>query len=120
MTTTDYPALHRHLAGTIGELHDELSGPLQGFLQLHAAVTEDGALLKKTKELLALAISICVHCDGCIAYHTYDALSAGASHEEVLETIGVAIMMGGGPAVVYGAQAYEALGQFESQTQPAP
>lgn len=65
-----------------------------------------------TKELIALAISIAVHCDGCIAYHVHDALAAGASRQEVAETIGVAVMMGGGPAVIYGAQALEAVGQF--------
>jgi AhpD family alkylhydroperoxidase len=113
---TDYPALHRHLVNTIGELANELPGPLRGYLQLHTEATSDGALSTKVKELIALSISICVHCDGCIAYHTHDALHAGATRAEVLEAIGVAIMMGGGPAVVYGAQAYEALGQFEHRT----
>jgi AhpD family alkylhydroperoxidase len=113
---TDYPDMHRHLVSTIGELRNELPGPLRGYLQLHTEATTEGALSTKLKELIALSISICVHCDGCIAYHTHDALRAGATHAEVLDAIGVAIMMGGGPAVVYGAQAYEALGQFEHRT----
>jgi AhpD family alkylhydroperoxidase len=115
--TVDYPALHRHLEQTISELGHELPGAMRGFYQLHTESTAPGVLSKSAKELMALAISICVHCDGCIAYHTHDALRAGATHEEVVETIGVAVMMGGGPAAVYGAQAFEALSQFEEQAQ---
>lgn len=63
---------------------------------------------------MALAIAICVHCDGCIAFHTHDAIRAGASRDEVLDSIVIAVMMGGGPAVVYGSQALEALDQFEA------
>ena len=66
------------------------------------------------KELIALAISIAIRCEDCIAYHVHDALHAGATHQEVLETIGVAVMMGGGPASMYGCRAYEALQQFEN------
>jgi AhpD family alkylhydroperoxidase len=64
------------------------------------------------KELMALAIAICVHCQGCIAYHIHDALDAGATRAQVLETIGVAVMMGGGPALVYGAEALDALDEL--------
>ena len=69
---------------------------MRGFAALHSASTADGALPTKTKELIALAIGISVHCDGCIAYHVHDALHAGATRAEVIETIGVAVMMGGG------------------------
>jgi len=44
-----------------------------------------------------------------------DALSAGATEEEILETIGSAILMGGGPAVMYGCEAWEALKQFKKE-----
>ncbi len=80
---------------------------------LHKAAGSDGALDAKTKELMALAIGIAVRCDGCIAFHVHDALEAGATEDEIVDTIGVAIMMGGGPAVVYGSAALEALKQFQ-------
>jgi AhpD family alkylhydroperoxidase len=86
---------------------------MKAFMRLHGATVKDGVLSGKTKELIALAIGINVRCDGCIAYHVHDAVAAGASREEVIETIGVAIMMGGGPSVIYGAEALEALDQFE-------
>jgi AhpD family alkylhydroperoxidase len=110
----DYPEIHEHL----GKLMERLGGAapevMGGFSDLHAAATSPGALPTKVKELIALAIGIAVHCDGCIAYHVHDALQAGASRDEVVETIGVAVMMGGGPSVVYGGQALEALDQFEA------
>ncbi|MBT9259833.1 MAG: carboxymuconolactone decarboxylase family protein [Clostridiales bacterium] len=96
----------------MGELGSRIPETLQGFGALHKGATQEGALSLKVKELMALAIAIAVHCEGCIACHVHDALKAGATPEEVVETIGVAIMMGGGPAVVYGGLALEALEEF--------
>jgi len=112
--SNDYLDIYEHLRELMGRLGAEAPGVMGGFGSLHAASTADGALPMKTKELIAVAIGIAVHCDGCIAYHVHDALHAGATHEEVLETIGVAVMMGGGPSVVYGCEALEALEQFEA------
>jgi AhpD family alkylhydroperoxidase len=64
------------------------------------------------KEMMALAISIVVGCDGCIAYHTHNAVATGATRQELLETIAVGLMMGGGPGSIYAAHAYEAVNQF--------
>ncbi len=116
MADGGFPEQYAHLEQLIKALWKEFPGPMGGFGQLHQKSLVDGALAKKTKELIALAIGITAHCDGCIAYHVHDALKAGATRPEVLETIGVAIMMGGGPALIYGAEAYEALGQFEATT----
>ena len=88
---------------------------MPGFAAMHRSAMEEGALTTATKELIALAIGICSNCDGCIAFHVHDALKAGASRVEIEETIGVAIMMGGGLAAVYGADAMVALDQFEAE-----
>lgn len=88
---------------------------MKAFSNLHQAGIADGALSKTTKELIALGIAITVRCDGCIAFHVHDALKAGATQAEIVETIGVAIMMGGGPSVVYGCEALAALNQFEEK-----
>ena len=82
------------------------------FRNLASAASKDGALDTKTKELMALAIGITTHCDGCIAFHTRNALKAAATKAEIIETIGIAVEMGGSPAVVYGAGALEAYDQF--------
>jgi len=87
---------------------------MEAFTGLHKAAVATGTLDTKTKELMALAISITARCDDCIAHHTHDALEAGATREEIAETIGVAILMGGGPSMLYAAHAVEALDQFSA------
>lgn len=109
---TNYVTYHQHLEERLIQLGRELPGPLSGFARLHKKAVEAGALSAKVKELMALVISITVGCDGCIAYHVHDAVAAGASRQELLETIGVALMMGGGPASIYAAHAMDAIEQF--------
>jgi AhpD family alkylhydroperoxidase len=112
MSALDHPAEHARLRRLITALSEAAPGPMSGFARTHAGAVTPGALDRHVKELMALAIAICVHCQGCIGYHVHDALDAGATREQVIETIGVAVMMGGGPAVVYGAEALDALDQF--------
>ncbi len=78
-----------------------------------------GALHTKTKELLALGIAVAIRCDGCVAFHAEAALKQGASRDEVMETMGMAIYMGAGPSVMYAAQAVEAFDQFAAKTKDA-
>jgi AhpD family alkylhydroperoxidase len=110
--TTNY---HQYLEERLAQLGRELPGPMTGFARLHRKAVEDGALSGKIKELMALAVSIVVGCDGCITYHVHDAVAAGATRQELLETVGVAILMGGGPASIYAAHALDAIEQFLPQ-----
>lgn len=110
--TRDYIQEHQHLEARLAQLGQELPGPMSGFARLHKKAVEDGALSAKVKEMMALAISIVVGCDGCIAYHTHDAVQAGATRQELLETIGVALLMGGGPGSIYAVHALDAMEQF--------
>ena len=87
---------------------------MKGFYALSRASSAPGALDTKTKELLALAIGVATHCDGCIAFHTQAALTAGATRAEILETLGVTVMMGGGPSLMYATHVMEALEQFST------
>lgn len=111
----DYVQRNDDVRRLMGELGREIPATMKGFAQLHGAASAAGALDAKTKELIALAIAITVRCDGCIAYHVDEALQAGAVRAEIMDTIGMAILMGGGPSVVYGSEAYEALNQFEAE-----
>ena len=123
--TTDYVGYQKHLEERLTQLGRELPGPtlapalrsgasagVTGFARLRKKAVEDGALSAKTKELMALAVGVAVRCEGCIAYHVHDAVAAGATRQELLETIGVALMMGGGPAAMYAAHALDAIEQF--------
>jgi AhpD family alkylhydroperoxidase len=108
----DHSKKYSDLTKSMSELGDKIPEIMDSFNSLHKASITKGSLSSKTKELIALGIAITVRCDGCVGFHVHDAINAGATSQEVLETIGVAILMGGGPAVVYGAEAMEALEQF--------
>jgi AhpD family alkylhydroperoxidase len=109
---TDYIELHQHLENRLAQLGHEIPLPMSGFTRLHKKALDNGVLSASVKELMALAISIVVGCEGCIAYHVHDAIRAGATHQELLETIGVALLMGGGPGSIYAAHALDAIDQF--------
>ncbi len=92
----------RHLGGDVWK----------GFGELHRAAVADGVVSARTKELIALAISVIKECDGCIAYHASAAARLGATEEEVAEVLGVALLMGGGPASVWAPRALVAYREF--------
>jgi AhpD family alkylhydroperoxidase len=105
------------------EVLDELRSPTRslrqaipetwaGFAQLHNAAMAPGALPGHVKELLAVAIAVSKQCDGCIAAHMRGAVTKGARAAEVAETIGVVMLMNGGPATVYGPRAWAAYEEF--------
>jgi len=85
---------------------------MKGFSAIAQAALKANALDTKTKELIALAIAVATRCDGCIGFHAEAAVKHGASRDEVMETMGMAIYMGAGPSVMYAAQAVEAYDQF--------
>ncbi len=84
----------------------------KGFSALHHGTMKPGALTTKEKEFLAIAIGIHAQCVDCIGFHVRTGIKAGMTREELAEVIGVAMMMGGGPAYMYGAKALEAYDQF--------
>jgi AhpD family alkylhydroperoxidase len=115
MSELNHIDVYNKLRSLSAQLIREIPETMAGFGELHVASVSSEALDKKTKELIALSIGITSHCNGCIAFHVHDALEAGANRREILETVGVAILMGGGPAMVYGCEALEALDQFEKE-----
>jgi AhpD family alkylhydroperoxidase len=84
------------------------------FGKLREATMAPGALDVRTKELIALAISAAKGCDGCIAYHARGAAAAGASREEVAETLAVVLLMDGGPATAHAPRAFAAFLEFDA------
>jgi AhpD family alkylhydroperoxidase len=82
------------------KLLDQGSQVYQAFLQMERAAFLDGALPKKTKELIAIGIAVRIDGESCMQWHIEQAATAGASGREVLEAVEVGIEMGGGPATV--------------------
>ncbi len=113
MNEINYPKKYQELQKLSEQLIVEIPLTMSGFGELHAEAISDGELDNKSKELIALAIAITQHSTASVAFHVHDALDAGAHRREIIETIGVAILMGGSPAMVYGCEALKALNQFE-------
>ena len=74
-----------------------------------------GALDVKTKELLGLVASAVLRCDDCVKYHLESAHKVGASKEEVMETLGIATLVGGTIVVPHLRRAYEFWELLEKQ-----
>jgi AhpD family alkylhydroperoxidase len=108
----DFVQIANDVITGVGLLRQNAPDTVKAFAALSTAATASKAIDTKTKELMALAIGIAVHCDGCVAYHTKMAHQHGASREEVAETVALAVYMGGGPAAVYGGDALRAYDQF--------
>lgn len=112
MPTHDWPLVAADLSDALKPLRAGAPEPMKAFSALARAALEPKALDTRTKELIALAIAVATRCDGCIAFHAQAAQRHGASRDEVMETMGMAIYMGAGPSVMYAAQALEAFDQF--------
>ncbi|MBU2903778.1 MULTISPECIES: carboxymuconolactone decarboxylase family protein [Arenibacter] len=74
-----------------------------------------GALDVKTKELLGLVASAVLRCDDCVKYHLESSFNEGASKEEVMETLGIATLVGGTIVVPHLRRAYEYWEELEKQ-----
>ncbi len=81
----------------------QLPGVMNSFSEFHSEVVKDGALTARTKELIMIGMSIVLHCENCISKHVAEAVRLGATREEILEVVGTAVLMAGGPALAYGS-----------------
>jgi len=115
----NYSEITKRISNDLKKLRKDIPDTMQGFSALTQAATRDGALDRKTKELIALAIGIATRCDGCIGFHTEALVRLGATRQEVEETLGMAIYMGGGPSLMYAADAISAYEQFQKQVNAA-
>lgn len=109
----NYPEITQNISANLKKLRGEVPDTMKGFAALAQAATRDGALDKKTKELIALALGVAAHCDGCIGFPAEALVKLGATRQEVEETLGMAVYMGGGPALMYAADAIGAYEQFQ-------
>lgn len=119
MTHSHGKAILDDLAPLGRELRRAIPDVYAGFADLHKAAFSDGELDSRTKELIAMAIAVSEQCDGCIASHARGAVRAGATVQQAAEAIGVAILMNGGPATIYGPRAYAAFREFYDLEHPS-
>lgn len=97
--------------GTLGESNPEA---VNAFMGLLGAAYEPKALDVKAKELISVAIGCYNRCEYCIVYHSYKALEAGATKEEIIESAMVSVAFGGGPSMAYSVTLLqECINEFE-------
>ena len=117
--TVDWISMAKNLRAGLREMRAGAPEVMKAFAGIAQAALQPKALDTKTKELIALAISVAVRCDDCISFHAKAAVDQGASSDEILETLGMAIYMGAGPSVMYAAHALEACEQFAKKADGA-
>lgn len=110
----DYKEITKSISDNLKAIRSGIPETMQGFSAMAQNATKDGVLNKKTKEFIALAIGVSTRCDGCIGFHAKALAELGATKEEVLEVLGMAIYMGGGPSLMYAADAISAFEQFKA------
>jgi AhpD family alkylhydroperoxidase len=116
--TKRYRDITRSISASLAKLRPAIPEVTQAFGLLAKAATQDGALDKKTKELIALALGIASHCDGCIGFHVTALVKLGATRAEVEETLGMAVYMGGGPSLMVAADAVAAWEELSAAAEP--
>lgn len=116
MSTFEHPELIQNINTCLAPFRKSQSGAMQGFSQLAKAAMAEGAVSEKHKELMAVAIGVTQHCSGCIGFHVKALHRLGCSREELEETLAVCVYMGGGPALMYAAEAIKAWDSLAPQT----
>lgn len=108
MSTFDHANLIQGINECLTPFRKSQSEAMQGFGQLARASMAEGAINAKNKELIALAIGITQHCSGCVGFHVKALRKLGCSREELEEMLTICVYMGGGPALMYSAEALKA------------
>jgi AhpD family alkylhydroperoxidase len=116
MTTNsnDYGELTTAISKQLSTLRNDIPDVMKGFGELAKAASRDGALSRKTKELIALTLGVAAHCDACIGFHVQALVRLGTTKAELEEALGMAIYMGGGPSAMYSANALAAFEEFSA------
>lgn len=112
MNSKSFVTITSDLSRAMGAMRKEIPDTMQGFSAMHKGAMQAGVLSELDKELLALAIGVTQHCDGCIGFHVKALIRLGVTREQLMETLGVCVYMGGGPALMYAAEAVRAYDEF--------
>lgn len=109
-----YRTITKDISAQLAALREGVPDVMAGFSSLASASTKDGVLSKKTKELIAIGLAVAARCDGCIGFHAQALVKLGVTKAELMETLAMAIYMGGGPSLMYAAEALMAFDEFSA------
>jgi AhpD family alkylhydroperoxidase len=103
-----YQEITAGVSASLARLRADQPETTRAFSMLARAATRDGALDPKTKELIAMALSVAARCDPCLGFHAEALVRLGCSRAEFEEMLGMCVYMGGGPSLMYAAHALDA------------
>jgi AhpD family alkylhydroperoxidase len=109
---TEFHATLKQMSAPTRDLRRHIPETWAGFVQLAQSAVADGAIPGRIKEAFAVAIAVIDGCEGCIAHHAKAAVKQGTTEQEMAEAIGVALLMGGGPASTMAPTAWAAFQEF--------
>jgi len=116
MSSKSFVQITSDLSKGMEALRAEIPDTMKGFGTMAKEAMKEGALTALEKELIALAIGVSARCDGCIGFHVKALIRLGATREQLMETLGICTYMGGGPSLMYAAEAVRAYDEFTSRT----
>jgi AhpD family alkylhydroperoxidase len=111
----DWNEYQKELSNTISKIMETSPDIVGGYSQISGAGAKTAKLDAKTRELIAIAVAVTTRCDGCITFHTDAAIKAGASKEEIVEALGVAVALNAGAALVFSARVMDAYAQKKAK-----
>ena len=114
--TKEFKEITHAVSGSLRKFRADMPEVMKGFDAMAHAALQDGVLSHKTKELIALSLGVAGHCDACLGFHVRALVKAGATRMEIEEALAVAVYMGGGPSLMYAA---DALAAYEQLVPPA-
>jgi AhpD family alkylhydroperoxidase len=107
-----FTGITQDISKALGTLRHDIPETMQGFNALAKAALAPGALSALDKELIALAVGVASRCDACVGFHVKALIRLGVSRAQLMETLGVCTYMGGGPVLMYAAEAVRAYEEF--------
>lgn len=115
-----FQAITQSVSASLRKLRHGIPDVTKSFSALASAATAPGALDVKTKELIAVALGVAARCDACIGFHVQALIKLGATRSELDEALGMAVYMGGGPSLMYAAEAVTAWEEFAAKSAAEP
>ena len=116
MSSKSFVQITSDLSKGMEALRAEIPDTMKGFGTMAKEAMKEGALTALENELIALAIGVSARCDGCIGFHVKALIRLGVTREQLMETLGICTYMGGGPSLMYAAEAVRAYDEFTSRT----
>lgn len=118
--STNYQEMTASVSASLAKLRADIPETTRGFSALAQGALKEGVIDRKTKELIAMALSVGARCDPCVGFHAQALVKLGATRAELEEMLGVCVYMGGGPSLMYAAHALQAYEQFGGATEQPP